>query len=154
MLADDLFFTDTNILLYSTDATDPFKQETARRWLELLWDRGSGRISWQVLHEFYSNAVKKFRTPSPKAREVVETFMLWKPVDTSPELIRRAWHWTDTARLSYWDGLIVGAAEYGGCRWLLSEDMQTGRKLGEVTIVNPFKAKPQDFGLLSNRKTQ
>ena len=154
MRGDDLFFTDTNILLYSTDPADPLKQQAASKWLELLWERGSGRISWQVLHEFYSNAVRKIRTPSPKAREIVETFMLWEPLDTSPDLIRRAWHWADTARLSYWDGLIVGAAERSGCRYLLSEDLQSGRTLGQVTIVNPFDASPRDFGLASRREIQ
>jgi predicted nucleic acid-binding protein len=147
MRGDDLFFTDTNILLYSVDSANPAKQRAATEWLESLWERGAGRISWQVLHEFYANAVRKIRTPSPKAREMVETFMLWEPVDTSPDLIHRAWHWTDTAQLSYWDGLIVGAAERSGCRWLLSEDFQSGRKLGQVTIVNPLEAIPRDFGL-------
>jgi predicted nucleic acid-binding protein len=147
MRGDDLFFTDTNLLLYSVDPADPAKQRAAAEWLELLWERGSGRISWQVIHEFYSNAVRKIGTASPKAREVVEAFMLWQPVDTSPDLIRRAWHWADTAQLSYWDGLIVGAAELSGCRWLLSEDMQTGRALGQVKIVNPFQSSPRDFGL-------
>ncbi len=146
---EDLFFTDTNILLYSVNAADPVKQHAASEWLELLWDRGSGRISWQVLHEFYANAVRKFCTPSPKARKMVEAFILWEPADTSPDLIRRAWHWTDTAQLSYWDGLIVGAAEHSGCRWLLSEDLQSGRTLGPVTIVNPFNCQPAElwFGI-------
>lgn len=147
MPGDDLFFTDTNILLYSTDPADPLKQRAASQWLELLWEGGSGRISWQVLHEFYANAVKKIRTPSPKARATVEAFMLWEPIDTSPDLIRRAWHWSDKAQLSYWDGLIVAAAERSGCRWLLSEDFQSGRTLGQVTIVNPLQASPRDFGL-------
>ena len=66
MAGNDLFFTDTNILLYSVDAADALKQKAARKWLELLWDRSSGRISWQVLHEFYSNAIRKVRTPSPR----------------------------------------------------------------------------------------
>ena len=51
-------------------------------------------------------------------------------------------HWTDQARVSFWDGLIVAAAERMRCRFLLSEDFQTGREFGSITIVNPFETSP------------
>ena len=60
-------------------------------------------------------------------------------------LIQRAWRWTDQAQVSYWDGLIVAAAERAGCAWLLSEDFQSGRTFGDVTVVNPFLHEPKDF---------
>jgi predicted nucleic acid-binding protein len=147
MSAADRFFADSNLLLYSLDPADPPKQKRARQWLGVLWEQGLGCLSWQVLHECYANAIRKLKTPSQKARDTVEVFALWQPIDTSLGLVQRAWHWMNLAQLSYWDALIVAAAERGGCRWLLSEDFQTGRKFGDLTVVNPFQAHPEDFHL-------
>jgi predicted nucleic acid-binding protein len=146
------FFVDTNLLLYAMDPLDPAKQRCAQGWLEVLWKSGAGAVSWQVLHEFYVNATRKLRSTAAQARSTVEVFMEWQPVDTSPVLIQRAWHWTDTAQLSYWDALIVAAAEKRDCRWLVSEDFQVGQKFGAVTVINPFRAVPEDFGLPNGAK--
>jgi predicted nucleic acid-binding protein len=148
MSAGERFFVDTNILLYSADPADPAKQQAARRWLAVLWERTAGCLSWQVLNEFYVNAVRKLRTPSPRARSIVELFALWQPIDTSLGLIQRAWHWMDKAGLPYWDALIVAAAERGGCAFLLSEDFQAGRKFGSVMAVNPLRTRPEEFRFL------
>lgn len=85
--------------------------------------------------------------PDSRARRLVQVFSLWQPVDTSFGLIERACHWMDEAQLSYWDSLIVAAAERRDCGWLLTEDFQTGRRLGGVTVVSPFRSQPRDFGL-------
>lgn len=146
MRAGERFFVDTNVLLYSADPADAAKQRAARDWLTVLWESGSGRLSWQVLHEFYVNAVRKLRAHSAEARLTVELFATWHPVDTSFGLIQRAWFWMDEARVSYWDGLIVAAAERAGCAWLLSEDFQAGQKLGAMTVVDPFRMRPEEFG--------
>ena len=147
MSAGDRFFVDTNVLLYSVDAAEARKQVSARQWLAALWESGAGRLSWQVLHEFYANAVRKLRTPAPAARAMVEVYAQWQPVDTSLGLVQRAWHWMDEAQLSYWDSLILAAAERAACAWLLSEDFQDGRRLGSLTVVDPFRASPAKLGL-------
>ena len=72
MNAGDGFFVDSNLLLYYIDPGDAAKRERATEWLEALWMAGSGRLSWQVLHEFYWNAVKKMRLAPAAAREIVE----------------------------------------------------------------------------------
>lgn len=46
-------FVDTNILVYSRDASEPAKQARALAWLEELWRSRRERLSWQVLQEFY-----------------------------------------------------------------------------------------------------
>lgn len=143
----ELFFVDTNVLLYAVDPLRADKAAAARLWLSLLWENGAGRISWQVLHEFYSNALRKLRQPPRQARAVVEDLATWQPVDTTVALIRRAWHWMDAARIPYWDALIVAAAELAGCSFLLSEDFQRGRRFGEITIVDPFQSEPAQFRL-------
>ncbi len=141
----DRFFVDTNVLLYSVDATEAAKRARARQWLDSLWATDAGRLSWQVLNEFYSNAVGKMKTPAARARENVETFALWQPVDFGLGLLQRAWYWMDRASVSYWDALIVAAAEAAGCKYLLTEDFQAGRKFDELTVVNPFLTGPENF---------
>src|ERR1035438_7179130 len=133
----EVFFVDTNLLLYSLDPADPVKRARARDWMQGLWETGSGRLSWQVLNEFYVNAAGKMKLPKARARDTVETLIAWQPVGFSAELIQRAWHWTDHAGITYWDALIVAAAESAGCRYLLSEDFQESRKFGALTVLNP-----------------
>lgn len=142
-----VFFFDTNVLLYWIDARNVAKQEAARNWVLTAWKGGQARISWQVLNEFYANAVGKLGAPTRQARAMVEVFAKLAPGDFNLGLIRRAWYWTDSAGVSYWDGLILASAEAAGCAYLLSEDFQPGRKYGEVTVVNPFREDAAHFGL-------
>ena len=139
----DLFFVDTNVLLYSVDVSDMAKHERARKWMEALWSTASGRLSWQVLDEFYSNAVGK--QGSAAARENVDALALWQPADFGLPLLHRAWYWSDQTGVAYWDSLIIAAAEATGCRYLLSEDFQAGQKFGEISVVHPFNADPAAY---------
>ena len=132
MPAADRFFVDTNVLLHSVDPTDAGKQERGWEWLPLLWEQGLGSLSWQVLHEFYGNALNKLRVAGPEARKIVRGYSQWAPVETTL-------------------GLIVSEAERAGCRWLQSEDFQAGRRFGAVTVVNPFLQGPEQFGLRAEK---
>jgi predicted nucleic acid-binding protein len=143
--AADRFFVDTNVLLYSIDATDTAKHVRARQWMDALWKTDSGCLSWQVLNEFYWNAVGKLKAPAVRVRENVETLVLWQSVDFGLGLLHRAWYWSDRGGVAYWDSLILAAAESTGCKYLLSEDFQAGRKFGDLTVVNPFLTRPEDF---------
>uniref|UniRef100_Q01P26 Ribonuclease VapC n=1 Tax=Solibacter usitatus (strain Ellin6076) TaxID=234267 RepID=Q01P26_SOLUE len=143
----DRFFFDTNILIYWLDTAEPKKNAAARNWVAAIWESRCGNVSWQVLNELYATATHKLGTPPPAVRELVETYSLLNPVAFDLPLLHRAWHWTDHARVPYWDALILAAAESAGCKYLLSEDFQTGRQFGDLTIVNPFLTSPADFGL-------
>jgi len=147
MSASDGFFVDSNVLLYYVDPVDLEKQRRAAEWLQALWTTGAGRLSWQVLHEFYWNAVKKMRLEPARAREMVNDLSHWRPVDTSLGLIEQCWHWIDAAQLSYWDALILAAAQRSGSRYLLSEDFQEHRVYGGVQILNPFLHSPSEVGI-------
>src|SRR5215469_4750060 len=68
MNAGDGFFVDSNLLLYYVDSVEGAKRARANEWLEALWLAGTGRLSWQVLHEFYWNAVRKMRLAPVRAR--------------------------------------------------------------------------------------
>jgi len=138
----EAFFVDSNLLLYYIDPQDVGKQARAAEWLDHLWLSGTGRLSWQVLHEFYWNAVKKMRLEPAAARQIVEDLAHWKPVDTSIGLIQQAWHWMDSAQIPYWDALIVAAAQRSGAAYLLSEDFQSGRDYEGVCVLDPFAHSP------------
>ena len=139
----DLYFVDTNVILYSYDESHHLKRDRAEAWLEWLWQNTSGSLSWQVIQEFYWNAIRKFGVQPGRIRSHVRMLMEWNPPDVTIGLIERAWFWTDQAQISFWDSMIVAAAERTRCRWLLSEDFQTGREFGGITVLNPFEIAPE-----------
>jgi predicted nucleic acid-binding protein len=141
-MSGDNYFVDTNVLLYTYDVSDKEKRRRARSWMDWLWQNAAAHVSWQVLQEFYYNAVLKLGVPPDQARLAVAAWSEWRPPDVSPGLFERAWFWMDQARISFWDALIVSAAERARCRWILSEDFQAGRQFGAITIVNPFQSEP------------
>ncbi|HTS51449.1 MAG TPA: PIN domain-containing protein [Bryobacteraceae bacterium] len=138
----DKYFVDSNLLLYAHDARNKQKQLRAEAWLDWIWQNALANVSWQVLQEFYANAVLKMRVPPHYARKVVTLWSEWHPPEVSLGLLERAWYWTDQAKISFWDSMIVAAAERARCRWLLSEDFQPGRDFGDLTVVNPFEHEP------------
>lgn len=145
MSADQLVFVDSNVLLYSVDDRNAAKQRMAHQWMDALWASRRGRLSWQVLNEYYANATGKLRADPELARRTVEWLAEWADVDSGINLLRRAWHWVDDTGVNYWDSLIIASAERSGCRYLLSEDFQSGRKYGTITVVNPFRHAADEF---------
>jgi len=43
--------------------------------------------------------------------------------------------------VSWWDAVIVAAAQALGCSILLTEDLQHGHAFGEVRVVDPFRSR-------------
>jgi predicted nucleic acid-binding protein len=114
--------------------------------MEELWRSRSGRISRQVLHEYYVTVTRKLNPGlSPAiARQDVRALLQWSPIPADGELLDRVWLIEDRYRLAFWDALIVAAAVAAGARILLSEDMQEGAEIEGVLIVNPFRTLPGD----------
>jgi predicted nucleic acid-binding protein len=134
------FLVDTNILIYSEDGADPVKRQQALTWLSELWQRGSGRISRQVLNEFYVNVTRKIKPPMPVqiARAEVRRYEVWQPWQIDQATIESAWSLESRYGLHYWDCLVVAAAQHLGCRYILSEDMAHDQQYGDVKVINPF----------------
>jgi predicted nucleic acid-binding protein len=147
MPSDSIVFVDTNVLLYTFDDRDPVKKVQAQAWMAWCWHQRKGRISTQVLNEFYANALRKFsRTlPIPLARAEVQRLRAWQPWQIDDDTIDGAWALQDVASLSYWDALMVSAAQRIGCTHLLSEDMPHGQVIGGVQLINPFAGSPEAF---------
>ena len=142
----DRVFVDTNVLLYEWDGSDSDKQRRAIEWMQHLWERRIGQVSFQVLAEFYRGATQKLRPalPAPKAQNHVRTFFAWKPVAIDEDVLDSAWRAQERYKLSWWDALIVAAAQRAGCRTLLSEDFQAGQQFDGLTVVNPFATAPSE----------
>jgi predicted nucleic acid-binding protein len=135
-------FVDTNVLIYALDEADLRKQETARAWRAQLWKSGRGRISYQVLQEFYVKVTQKWPSARAQARAEVRDLLAWQPVAVDAALLELGWRIQDRYRLSFWDALIVAAARSSLCRYLLTEDLQPGQELDGVVVVNPFLQDP------------
>jgi predicted nucleic acid-binding protein len=134
-------FVDANILIYSEDGADTAKQQAALAWVTVLWQRGMGRISTQVLNEFYLLATRKINPPMPAgdARAEVRRYELWQPWQTDHATVESAWAVESRYGLHYRDSLVVAAAQHLGCRYLLSEDLAHEQHYGGVQVINPFK---------------
>ncbi len=142
-----LVFVDTNVHLYAVDERDPAKQALARAWLRWCWTERAGRISTQVLNEFYHNAITKFRAAVPvqQARAQVRNLRQWQPPHLDTYTIDGAWALQDRYALSYWDALIVSSAQQQGCGFLLSEDLQHQQHFETVQVLNPFLVRPEEL---------
>jgi predicted nucleic acid-binding protein len=140
---DSPIFVDSNVFLYAFDDADPAKQVAAQKWRAELWKSRRGRVSFQVLGEFYINAVRKEYAAFEDARAEVRDLLAWNPVVADAALLELGWNIQDRYQLSYWDAMIVAAAKVASCRFLLTEDLQPGQKLDGVEVLNPFLNTPE-----------
>ncbi|HUF61506.1 MAG TPA: hypothetical protein VMN36_05475 [Verrucomicrobiales bacterium] len=80
--------------------------------MKRLWQNGSGRLSYQVLQEFYVVATRKLSPglePAVARKEVGE-LLAWRPALITSAVLETAWQIEDSWRLSWWDSLIVASA--------------------------------------------
>jgi predicted nucleic acid-binding protein len=138
-------FVDTNVLLYAVDVSDAEKQKSAREWRAFLWSTRRGRISFQVIQEFYVNALRIRPSGLDETRAEVRDLVGWNPVVVDSQIVETAWKLQDRYQLSFWDALIVSAAKAAGCGYLLTEDLQARQVLDEVVVVNPFLSAPESL---------
>ncbi|HLX86602.1 MAG TPA: PIN domain-containing protein [Terriglobales bacterium] len=137
----DKYFLDTNILVYSVDLSDPLKRKPARELVTEGATSKLGVISYQVVQEFVNVALRKFHTAvSPSDIEDFLRGVMFPMMEirSSPWLFLDALRLRDLNQLSWFDSLIVAAAIQGGCKILYSEDMQHGRRFGDLVVQNPF----------------
>lgn len=134
-------FVDTNVLVYAHDRSETRRQPLAEALLEDLWARRAGRLSTQVLQEFYAVATRKLDPPMSRgeARDIVAQYAAWPVVVTDPALILTASALEEEHGLSFWDALIVVAARRCGATQIATEDLQDGREIGGIRIANPFR---------------
>ena len=135
-------FVDTNVLIYALDEANPKKQEAAQAWRAELWKSRRGRISFQVLQEFYVKVTQNRPSARQEARSEVRDLLAWQPVAVDNAILEHGWKIQDRYQLSFWDALIVAAAKAASCRYLLTEDLQANQNLDGLLVVNPFLCDP------------
>ena len=137
-------FVDTNVFVYLHDDSEPEKKRRADDWITCLVRHRVGRASFQVLQELYSVLTRKVQPPfaASKAQPIIRDLASWRPIPIDLAMLERAWLIEDRYFLSWWDALIVAAAQASGCELLLTEDLQHGQKFGDLRVIDPF-AEPQ-----------
>lgn len=135
-------FVDTNVFVYAITGDDPVRSSLAEELVRELMLRRRMRTSTQVLQELYVTLTRKGATPLSPAQAVryIDQIAAWPVTTTDFRSIRRAIDLSVDSMLSFWDALILVAASNCGARTLFSEDLQAGRKLLGVEVVNPFQS--------------
>ena len=133
-------FLDTNILVYAYDSSEPGRQAKAQKLLTGGLEQENAVISAQVLGEFFVVVTRRIREPfsAEQAGQVIGLLGTLPVVEIDLKLVERAISIHEEARISYWDALIVAAAERAGCAKILSEDLNAGQVYCGVKVENPF----------------
>lgn len=131
-------FLDTNILAYACDFDQPEKREKAR---EVIRTHGHGNslcISTQVVQEFYVTATRKLNIAPLRAKDIIYSFRHMETSLVDLETINRAIDGNILWQISFWDALIISAAQKLRCEILYTEDLNDGQMFDSVKIKNPF----------------
>lgn len=137
----DKYFVDTNILVYTVDLSAGVKCSRAQTLARELWETRKGVISTQVLQELYIALRRKLKAPmSPsEAEEILFSYFAWEVVINNRASIIRAIEFEQRYRISFWDGLMLQAAEKAGAHTVYSEHLTNGGKYEGLVVVNPFQ---------------
>jgi len=136
---------DTNILFYTVDLD---AGERHRRATEVL-DRAIGRdvvLTLQSLGEFYVAVTRKRVLTKDGTKLAIGRWMKSFPiVAADTEAFRRALDLNLDHGVAFWDALLIETARGAGCEVLLSEDLQAGRDLAGIEVIDPFSRAAADL---------
>ena len=142
-------FVDTNVFVYRHDDSMAAKQSRAEQWIRFLARNRAGRLSYQVLQELYATLTRPRLNFDPaEARRIVQLLSVWQPLPIEIGILERAWQVQERYGVSWWDALIVAAAQAGQCPFLLTEDLQAGQAFDGVRVIDPFAwpdRKPEEI---------
>ena len=136
----DKVFLDTNILVYAYDESESEKQTTAQALLTRGIEREEAVLSTQVLSEFFVVVTRRIKAPlsANQAEQVIDLLSILPVVEVDLKLVKRAVSVHGELQISYWDSLIVSAAERAGCTKIQSEDLNAGQVYLGARVENPF----------------
>jgi predicted nucleic acid-binding protein len=132
-------FLDTNILVYAYAPADARKQKIAQGIVGKALS-GEGIASIQVMEEFAATLLHKVARPMRPEEVLIALDALGALRLVQPDhgMVRRAIEARAAYGIHFYDGMIVAAAERGGCRRILSEDLNAGQKYFQIPVENPF----------------
>ena len=136
----DREFIDTNVLIYAYDRHVPAKHIQAQKILLSGIENESAVLSVQVLREFFNVVTRRIPNPlsAEEAEAVIDLICVLPVVEVDVALVRRGVATHRHYGITYWDSLIVAAAERAGCSRILSEDLNAGQAYHGIVVVNPF----------------
>ena len=139
----DKVFLDTNIFIYAIDTSPSYRrnQEIARKLIATHIQNETGVVSIQVLQEFFVVSTGKLKVPlsSKEALEYIQYMSILEIIQPNLDMIITAIHLHKKHLLSFWDAMVIQTARAADCSLLLSEDLNSGFRLGSLTIQNPFQ---------------
>lgn len=133
-------FLDTNILVYTVDRNDKKKLSQARKLLENVIANDKPVISTQVLQEFYSATTTKLKLNKIIAKNIIHNFRNMEIVQVDLGIIEQGIDISLLFQISFWDSLIIAAAEHANCEMIYTEDLNDTQTIRGIKIVNPFKS--------------
>jgi len=77
-----------------------------------------------------------------EARAEVRDLLAWGPAMIDDRVLNQSWKIQDRYQFSFWDALIVAAAQSLSCKYLLTEDLQANQQLDGLVVINPFVRDP------------
>ena len=132
-------FLDTNILAYACDQDQPDKRDVAREAMAQGAPGIPPCISTQVVQEFYVTATRKLNIAPLRAKDVIFSFRHMELVTVDVTDINRAVDGNILWQVSFWDALIIVAAQKARCEILYTEDLNDGQLFDSVRVCNPFR---------------
>jgi predicted nucleic acid-binding protein len=134
-------FIDTNLWAYRLDRREQQKAARIAAWLRDVAAEHEIVVSTQVLVELRSVLTRKFDPPfGPASIEAALVALThFEVVATDHHLVLDAHALAAREQLAWFDALIVEAALRSGCAVLFSEDLQHGRRFGELEVRNPLR---------------
>ena len=133
-------FVDTNVLVYALAADDDARASVAQALLRRLMIARTLRVSTQVLQELFVILTRKVRKPIPPSQAIhyLDQLAVFPVFSPDYPAVRDAAELSASAKLSFWDSLVVVSAARAGAPRLYSEDFNEGQSILGVEVVNPF----------------
>jgi predicted nucleic acid-binding protein len=137
----DEILVDTNVLVYVYDRSDSRKQKRALEILRRLAVGGRGRLSTQILGEFFRAVTQKIASPlSPEDAygQITTLIRALTALPITPLIVLEAARGVRDHRLNYWGAQVWATARLNQIPLVVSEDFTDGLVLDGVRFVNPF----------------
>jgi len=129
---------DTSVLFYLFSDQDLAKREVIRR----LWAETHERfLPYQVVQELLFVLMRKLGLGLEELEELTRALEAEAEIGAIEDIWPTFFDLLSTGEFQFWDAFVVAESLLAGARVLFSEDMQDGRKIGSLTIRNPFALK-------------
>ena len=131
-------FVDTNLFVYASDNRDAEELEKSIQLISETMKNGNGVVSTQVLQEYVQVTLTELGQNQNVVLRQLVLLEAFEIITISLGLIRRGVEIRAAYGISFWDSLIVAAAESGKCDTVLSEDLNPGQFYSGIVVVNPL----------------